>query len=74
MSAVTTKIKRNINTMKEEQNVKKASVPKAFAGVYYTAIALVAVLLLIFSLVTYYFLPASTSSSGVRSKERANAF
>ncbi len=49
--------------MKEEQNVKKASVPKAFAGVYYTAIALVAVLLLIFSLVTYYFLPASTSTS-----------
>lgn len=51
--------------MIEEQNVKaaKSPVPKKFAGIYYTALVLVAVLLLVFSFVTYFYTPASTSAS-----------
>ena len=51
--------------MIEEQNVNKAKspVPKAFAGIYYSVIAVVAALLLIFSFVTYFYTPASTSAS-----------
>lgn len=51
--------------MAEEQKVNKAKspIPKAFAGIYYPVIAIVAVLLLIFSFVTYFYAPASTNAS-----------
>lgn len=51
--------------MIEEQNVKKARspVPKAFAGIYYSVLAVVAALLLIFSFVTYFYAPASMNTS-----------
>ena len=51
--------------MKEEQNVGKtaARVPKTFGAVYYTVLAVVCAVLLIFSFVTYYFSGASVSTS-----------
>ncbi|MBQ7227026.1 MAG: M28 family peptidase [Clostridia bacterium] len=58
---------------KEQKEMSAPHMPGKFKGVYYSILAIVAVVILVISFVTYYYAPASTSTSVDVSVANANA-